>query len=72
MNLDILKLLAEIGAFVFVLGGIWRDVRATQKDVKYLKSAFAKDRSLLIQIIRAHNRNHEDNVAVPATNGSEA
>lgn len=71
MNLDILKVLAEIGAFVFVLGGIWRDVRATQKDVKFLKSALARDRSLLIQIIRQHNQNHSDNIDIPATNGSE-
>lgn len=71
MDLNVLKIVAEVAAFVFVLGGIWRDVRATQRDVKYLKSAFAKDRSLLIQVIRQHNQNHGDNISIPHTNGSE-
>lgn len=71
MDLNLLKLIVEIAAFIFVLGGIWRDVKATQRDVKVMKDSFAKDRSLLIQIVRQHNKNHDDNISVPVTNGSE-
>ena len=71
INVSTLEMVGKIAGFVFVLGGIWRDVRATQRDVKKLKDSFATDRAILIQLVSHHNQNHDADIRVPQTNGSE-
>lgn len=63
----------EVLGGVFLLGGVWRDVRATQNTVKSLKNMLIKDHQVIVTMATTHNMNHPDaKVPLPEayTNGN--
>lgn len=60
----------ELVGFIFILGGVWRDVRSTMKTVAGLKSAYVKDRQMVVALVTQHNMNHHASIEIPEYNGN--
>jgi hypothetical protein len=56
---------------VFMLGGIWRDIRATRRTVNHHGRKLDNDRDVLIKITTEHNKNHGSCIEVPRVNGGK-
>lgn len=63
------KEVLEIASLIFLLGGVWRDVRAMRRTVERHGKYLANDRDVLIRIATEHNKNHGACIDVPRING---
>jgi len=54
---------------VFMAGGIWRDIRATNRTVKRHGAKLDNNRDVLIKLATEHNKNHGACVEVPRVDG---
>lgn len=58
------KEIVAVGAFVFMAGGQWRDIRAMRRSLD-------ADRKALNSLIVTHNRNHGDCMMPPMNGDSD-
>jgi hypothetical protein len=65
-----LREVIEAAVAVFMLGGVWRDVRSTMKTVASLKHAYTKDRQVIVRLVEQHNMNHDAQIQLPDANGN--